>query len=68
MGLWLFGWVEVEGRRKNGGRGCMVYVSNVQSVLARLWMRSGRVCASSLYTVHDEAMMLLPPSLAQLWT
>ena len=31
-----------------------------------VWRISGRVRASSLYIVHDDAMQLLPPDIAEL--
>ncbi len=44
------------------------YSSHGQSAFASIWIRSGRVAANSLYTVHAEARILLPPFAAQLRT
>jgi hypothetical protein len=49
-------------RRRTGA-----YVSKGQSGAARTWIKSGRVAASSLYTVQAEAITLRPPFSARLW-
>lgn len=42
------------------------YVSRGQFESASTDIRSGRLAASSLYTVHDDANVLMPPAAAQL--
>ena len=44
----------------------VTYVSNGQSGFANVCKMSGRVAASSLYTVQKEAKMLWPPFAEQL--
>jgi hypothetical protein len=46
---------------RRGSRRWATYVSKGQSDAESTWIRSGRVAASSLYTVHADEITLRPP-------